>query len=643
MTETTAPPRIIGFDLGHAETALTVINDPRGVELQRLDPPFAAGRPVSVTAVAERPDGITVGHRAIEDRTAQALYVGFKSPELHRESVARPTRLFVGGVRDELDRHGLVRRDRPTLWVFGVPSGWDSTVSATYRDLLAGEGLDYVDVVAESRAAMLYARDSGEFKIDMSGLMRSVVVIDLGSSTADYTIVEGLTVKPLDTGSRLGAGLIDKAIMSWVLQAHPKAGELRHWLDQDPTTEWARLELVCRWAKEDYFRNEAASRPEDHVSGGQIYKPMAGNGAVMFEIVLTRDVMAHVLSHRHDDLDGLTWPEKLRHDLDTVTAVVNGAPEIVLMTGGASRMPFARDVVRSMFGGDPVVIGSEPELAIARGLALAGRIGFRAAGFRADIDALLASGEIEALVRNRLPELGQGIGEVVADGFVERYVLPAFARFKSGDIGTLSQLEREVTGAVQADLADANPGIQAAVAAWQNATAADLVQLTDPVCDRWRLPRSALALDRVSLDADDVDSQVSVSHHLTGVAGGIAAVVAGVVTYVVGIIVAAMLVTGPIGAWFALAALGAGVWMAARKGREAAMEALKDKEIPQAARALLNENKLRRSAPEVESQLRTDVANQIVTAGGDELVEKISRLLQANLRQQADEAELLIS
>jgi hypothetical protein len=73
-------------------------------------------------------------------------------------------------------------------------------------------------------------------------------------------------------------------------------------------------------------------------------------------------------------------------------------------------MPFARDIARELFGANRVVIGTEPELAIARGLALAGQIGFRAAGFRVDVTELLESGQVETLVRNRLPVLGEGHG-----------------------------------------------------------------------------------------------------------------------------------------------------------------------------------------------------------------------------------------
>ncbi|MGH3611052.1 MAG: Hsp70 family protein [Pseudonocardia sp.] len=634
-------PQIVGFDLGHAETALATVRDPNSMDVSRLELPSARGRPMMVTAIAECPDGVRIGYPAVDTPHAVSRAIGFKSSQLNLEAVSRAIRLFVGAVREELRTEGALHGDRPIWWVFGVPSGWGDIILANYRKLLLQAGLEDVEVVRESRAAMLYARDSGEFSIDTVALFWSVLVVDLGSSTADFTIVTGLMAKPADVGSRLGAGLIDRAVMQWLLRCHPRAGELMNWLNSSPETEWARLELVCRWAKEDYFRNEAAPETDEHIFGSGFYRPVAGDGQVIFDVTITREVMADVLAQAL--IDDNTWPEQLRQDMTAAAAVIDGQPSLVLMTGGASRMPFARDIARELFGADRVVIGTEPELAIARGLALAGRIGFRASGFRVDVAELLESGQVETMVRTSLPVLGDEIGHVVADGFFAKFVLPAMARFKRGEITTLAALENEIGQSVKANLSDDHPGIRAAVASWQLALCLELRQLTDPICDRWWLSRSALSLDGVSMDGDGVEPAVPVSGQLTGTAGGAAAVVAGVVTWIAGIVVASMLVTGPIGATVAsVMALFAAV-AAAVMGREAAMDTLRHSELPQWVRRLLREEKLRRTAPQREKELQADLAKQIVDTGGDTLVGDVARRLERLLKNQAAAAELLIS
>ena len=339
-------------------------------------------------------------------------------------------------------------------------------------------------------------------------------------------------------------------------------------------------------------------------------------------------------------VDSNSWPEQFRQDL-RVAVPDDFRPDLVLMTGGASRMPFTRAIVRAEFGEERVVVGSEPELAIARGLAIAGRVGYRAAGFRDDVSELLASGRVEALVGDRLPELASGIGTAVADHFFDQFVMPAFARFKSGEIATLADLEREIGEAVRAELTDDNPKIVGAVVTWQNQISQELSQLTEPICDRWRLPHSALALPGVILGKDSMGSPVPVSGHLTGIAGGVAGVIAGIIAYVVAGILSVLIAGGPVteavaGVVMLIASIAAFAY-----GREATMEAMKKAKLPRWARRMLNEGKLRRKAPEREAQLARDVSKAI-REGGEALVTDVAGRLGRQLRAQADAAELLI-
>ena len=145
------------------------------------------------------------------------------------------------------------------------------------------------------------------------------------------------------------------------------------------------------------------------------------------------------------------------------------------------------------------------------------------------------------------------------------------------------------------------------------------------------------------MDGEGVEPAVPVSGTLTGVAGGAAGVVAGVVTYIVGVVVGVMLSTGPIGAFVtAVIATLAGV-MAGLMGREAAMDVMRNSELPQWMRRMLREEKLRRKAPQREKELQADLAKQVVDASGDTLVDHVARRLERLLKNQAAAAELLIS
>ena len=67
-------------------------------------------------------------------------------------------------------------------------------------------------------------------------------------------------------------------------------------------------------------------------------------------------------------------------------------PEVVILTGGASRMAFFQQACREAFADALVVLCPEPECSIARGLAYAGRVDERLSLFRREV-ASIAHGE----------------------------------------------------------------------------------------------------------------------------------------------------------------------------------------------------------------------------------------------------------
>jgi Hsp70 protein len=634
--------RIIGFDLGHAETALAIVNDPQRDELNKLDLPCALGRRfVTVTAVAEHPDGVLIGFPAVDEPGVSSRYVAFKSPDVDQDAVARPITLFVAQMRDELVSNNLIPGGRRIQWVFGVPSGWGDPVVRRYKKVLAGSGLGEIEVVPESRAAMLYARDSGEIAVDPSRLSGAVLVVDLGSSTTDLTVVVELKVRPVDAGSHLGAGLIDKAIMGWVLDRHPQRDDLARWLEQDSVEE-SRLELACRWAKEDYFRNEAASRGSSgRVRGGWLYEPVRADGTVSFKINLTTESMTQILATPFPVLDGMTWPEKLRADLKTAADGLDRLPDLVLLTGSASRMPFVLDIARELFGDSRVVMGAEPELAIARGLALAGRIGVRAQGFRKDMQKLFTSHQVQTLVESRVAELAAAIGEAVANGFVKTFAVPAFKRWQAGEIRTLALLEQEISATVAASLAEpGNRRTGNVIRAWQNALRPDLAELTRPICDRWRIPRSALELEPVSLNTQEWEVSMGLSQILGNLAGNLAGWIAAVVVGVIaGALLGAGVLAGPVG-WVVV---GIGLVGSASSASDSAKEKITNGNVPLTIRRMFTEARVFKDAPAKERQLAANIASRITDEGADSIVAQVSRRLEADLKALADAAELMIS
>jgi hypothetical protein len=634
--------RIIGFDLGHAESALVEVNDPRSDEFVRLELPSALGRQyVTVTAVAQTDHGILIGYPAVDEPDVLNRYVGFKSPALDKEAHSKPTEMFVAQMRDELIEAGRVSATQPTRWVFGAPSGWSDKTLRTYAKVLKSAGLNDVEVIAESRAAMLYARDAGEIEVSQQQLEGAVLVVDLGSSTTDFTAIIGLKVRPVDTGTALGAGLIDKAIMNWLLETHPKRADLERWLSREPFEE-PRLELACRWAKEDYFRNLAASRGERQVRGGFLYVPINADDLDNFMISIKAQDMEQILAVPHPVLSGRNWMEAFEADLRTAAAGLDSEPEVVLLTGGASRMPFVRQIARDIFGGETVKLGAEPEVAIAKGLALAGRIGVRADGFRSDMRRLLSSGQVESLVEGRVPQLAEGLGNAVASGFMVKFARPAFRRWQEREIVTLNNLERQIALEAADYVADPNnPAILEAIAQWQNELRPDLADLTRSICTKWSIPPSAMELEPVSLGSRDWNMAINLGTIIAGSIGNIAGWIAG---SVVGAIIIALAVAGAVPSggttifvgW--IAAMGAGGALS-----DWATKKVRDADVYLWVRKGFSADTVFKNQAQQERELAGKISSAITGENADAIVAQVSRRLEAELKELASAAELLVT
>ncbi|MCD9194382.1 Hsp70 family protein [Streptomyces albireticuli] len=641
---------IVGFDLGHGETALAKAYADKDSEPAVMDLGATGGGRQHVTMVAEHPTrGVLVG-RAAMDNGATGLQLAFKSPELTREEVRRPTTLFVRKVsEDAVERdQDLKGGRRPVRWVFGAPSGWNRELRGEYAELLRAAGLPGVDVVPESRAALLYARESGEVEIDPGRLAGAVLVVDLGSSTTDFTTVLGhRTGPPLDTGLPLGAGLIDRTILEQQLDRNPQGEALRELLQEDRSIRLV-LELKCREVKETFFRTDRgkfATDPEATV--GTVYPVKARGGSLYFHIELTAGDMAAVLDTPQPSLDGRSWRQAYGDALGGAAAGLAGPPDAVLLTGGASRMHFVLEQTREAFGADRVFLGTEPEVAIARGLALAGRMSIRAAGFRADIRGLLDSDRVGSLVADRLPGLAEKLGEAVADGMTERHVIPAFRRWRAGQITTLDEMAAGISRALHAELTDpANTRLQEAIATWQNALRPDLEELTRPICRRRHLEPSAMALPAVRVSEGRLDVPVdaaAATEVLDNIASVVNVVVAGIVaTTLFGAGTAIIAATGP----FAVIVAFALLWAGLSEGKERALAKAREANIPPMARKVGGEArmvaKLQREAAAQEAALARAFGERFLEDGGQRLAQEISKGIAEDLEALADEAELLV-
>jgi molecular chaperone DnaK (HSP70) len=168
----------------------------------------------------------------------------------------------------------------------------------------------------------------------------------------------------------------------------------------------ARCELACRKAKEDYFSNEQLySHPQSFARGFESI-----NEQIYFIPQVSRVMAQEILNQPLPELEGNSWIQSFREAVNVAKEKLDQqgiVPRVVLMTGGASRMKFTREICEEIFPrtGSQVRPDPEPERCIALGLARVGRWDLRASAFKAEINQVFDSKKLKDLIERHIPEL----------------------------------------------------------------------------------------------------------------------------------------------------------------------------------------------------------------------------------------------
>ena len=151
---------ILGFDLGHAETAVAKLLTATSPDTEPRSLEVLPGHKSIVTAVAYADGHVLVGDDAATASGVAEMYAYFKQrPDLLDNTGRKAIQEFVGATLTGLRSRGVATCDKHTTIVFGHPSGWDERTRARYADLLGtAASPSQCEVVAESRAAFLHLK-----------------------------------------------------------------------------------------------------------------------------------------------------------------------------------------------------------------------------------------------------------------------------------------------------------------------------------------------------------------------------------------------------------------------------------------------------------------------------------------------------
>lgn len=626
----------IGFDLGHGETA---IGRAYGRSMREPEILEYRGERSFVTAVAKTEDGINIGADAVNmaalNRTKKAqIWVKFKSRHLDETETLEPTKLFTQYLVQVLARDKKILGASKSEFIVGCPSGWDKPTRDTYAGLFRETGLKSVRVVPESRAALMTALEQGYLSLDAA--RKTVLIVDIGSSTTDFTYCHDLEAE--DVGHNvLGSGLLDKEILDLNLARQPARKQIEKLIRAFPHYQ-PIMEYWCRQAKEQYFNGQELPV--------EIIKRLPIDGGVLFEIKLDKDDAAQILKAPLAALNDFSWPEAFNYALrETVESLGGRAPETVLLTGGASRLPLILPACEKAFPKARVVQGAEPEFAIARGLAWLGRFEYLHASFKAAVsDLLSASGPVYTKAALASANLGGQLSPVLVDAIAEQCIIPAFQAWRKGQVKSLDDIEAELNKRVTEWLSgsDAQSVLRPVITDWFAGLQRDIEKDTDPLCRAHGLPAMVLSLDdsqHVSrhLEGLSVDApQVASLESDTALMGTtLTAVIIGALLAKVNLF--APLFLNPIGLVVGGALAGGGFLL----GKKALEGRFKQANVPVLARQVMTDGRIKRAVEKQRPALISAVSEAWDEAAAKRFTDELTQTLEKALSERADDRAVL--
>ena len=630
---------IVGFDLGHGETAIALAMFGATTEPQVLD---IHGTRSLLTAVAQHPSrGILIGDDAFMARNVNSLRIAFKSPEVERFEVREPIKLFVGKILEILLQDRKITGGDATLYFVGCPSGWSALARERYAELLRDAGMRRVTVWPESRAALVYARESGYISQDLAE--GAILIIDIGSSTTDFTAIQNLEVRISDFGHNvLGGGLIDKALLERIVAAHPRSAELQKIFADHPVYA-AICELECRKVKEMFFSNPGmwSDKPASKTVRIETSVPL------YVDVEITPALMEEILKQPLSQLQNRSWRGAF-HDalLQARERMQESPPRLVLLTGGASRMGFTSDLCEQVFPHTRVVRGAEPEFAIARGLASAGRIELKTSAFREEIGSVIAAGKTRQAIEESLPRLLDSVAAFLARSLPEAVILPAFQEWQQGRLRTLTDLEQAVQPRAIDWLAspEGKQRLGEIVRLWFSHMLPEVERLTNPICDRYHIPQTVMHLPAM-LGIDGLAGVPKGMVDTESVLGGVSNFVSVLGTILVTSVLGggggiALLTHGPVGALM-LIVIGGVTWYVGKVGME---NLLKNMDIPTFFRTFVSDSRVRSELRDKEREFATSIRHSLAAnlPAFRNLLDTIHDSITKGLYRAADRATLLI-
>ena len=492
-----------GFDLGDGESTLARVGSEGLTSPEIVD---VDGKKVIITVWAVMRNGeVRIGENAARSaaaavRSAARFKRRFLDPQSDSAALIRD---FSARVFESLrDSGALVGGEKSNSVYVGCPAGWDAENRARYQRIFETIGFPTPHVVSESRAVMVGAIQSNSVRDYIDLRSKSVLVIDIGSSTTDFAYINKGKETEIRTGGEvaLGGGVMDEVLLEACVEASRDPSALRQVFSESES--WlVDCELHARQLKEQYYSRPAGER-EPECSDSLL---ITYDEPIILDLVMNPEMSKRLTEKPCPQLNGRSFRSVFTAGLREVRDSIGEVqPELLFLTGGVSRMEEIRQWCQEVFPEAVIYADREPEFSVARGLAWCGRIDDELIRFRADVDELISSNMVESIVSGHLSELYRSVLEHLLDPLLDQAVRPVLLDWRNGKIIRLSDMESALQERIKLYLysESAKTILYKPVADWLLRISEELEPYTSEICRRYRVPDRSLEISS-ALSASD--------------------------------------------------------------------------------------------------------------------------------------------
>ncbi|MBB5142399.1 Hsp70 family protein [Desulfovibrio intestinalis] len=384
--------KILGIDLGTSNTyvygAHKSSSAPHPVILPRVSAPDGC---VETAILYENDSPLLIGHLAESEyyanaslRSRRELRSQFK-PEIGEENAeaARWMTDFLRMLRKELPQDTL---ESDSQIFVGVPSRTRESFGISLSQCFKDAGWPAPSLIKESDAAMISCLQSGAIELD--DLEHSLLILDFGGGTCDFTLAENSEILQCGGDRLLGGRLFDDLLFQLFCRHNP--GLLNQ--VQADVCEYYVHWVLCKAEKERFskiLQQDVNSAVSLHLSWFDAQGKQ--KHAYLHELTWQQVVNAAESYTASESLLGILRQYANRGALGAVAGDMLQGRQVgliswfkdilyeirrqksidkVILTGGSSGWFFAHDAVRDVFGTDNIVMSPRTYEDIAFGLAL---------------------------------------------------------------------------------------------------------------------------------------------------------------------------------------------------------------------------------------------------------------------------------